>query len=102
METVSRTDRSLASISEVVGQMARMVEHIARASAEELEQSERLAASLQAMHGQVESKAQAYEEIQASSEQTQVTAELTGTVEKLAEIAHRLLDIVSRFRVSPR
>lgn len=103
METVSRTDRSLASISEVVGQMARMAEHIARASAEELEQSERLAASLQAMHGQVESTAQAYEEIQASSEQqTQVTAELTGTAEKLAEIAHRLQDMVSRFRVSPR
>lgn len=103
METVSLTDQSLASISEVVGQMARMAESIARASAEELEQSEKLAASLEAMHQQVESTAQAYEEIGNSSEQqTQVTAELTGTAEKLAEIAHRLQDMVSRFKVSPR
>ncbi len=103
LETVNRTDQSLASISEVVGQMARMAESIARASAEELEQSERLAASLQAMHTQVESTAQAYEEIGASTEQqTQVVAELTGTAEKLSEIAHRLLEMVSRFKVSPR
>ncbi|WP_287155228.1 methyl-accepting chemotaxis protein [Candidatus Solincola tengchongensis] len=103
METVARTDSSLASISDVVGQMARMAESIARASAEELKQSERLAASLEAMQRQVESTAQAYEEIGSSSEQqTQVTAELTGTAEKLAEIAHRLQDMVSRFKVSPR
>ena len=103
METVQRTDQSLASISEVVGQMARMAETIARASAEELKQSERLAASLQAMQRQVESTAQAYEEIGSSSEQqTQATAELTGTAERLAEIAHRLQDMVSRFKVNPR
>ncbi len=55
------------------------------------------------MHTQVESTAQAYEEIGASTEQqTQVVAELTGTAEKLSEIAHRLLEMVSRFKVSPR
>jgi len=101
METVDRTDQSLASISEIVGKMARMAEAIARASSQELEQSERLASSLEAMRSQVESTAQAYEEIGASSDQqTQVTVELTGTAEKLSDIAHRLMDMVSRFKTS--
>ncbi len=100
METVDRTDQSLVSIAAVMGQIAGLVESIAQASAQELSQSERLSASLEAMHNQVETTAQAYQEIESSSEQqTQVTSELTTTAEKLADIARRLQEMVSRFRV---
>ncbi len=100
METVERTDTSLLSISDVVNRMARMVESIAEASSRELDESERLADSLNSMKSQVEATAEAYEEIGASSEeQTAVTTELTGTAERLSEIAKKLQEMVAHFRL---
>jgi methyl-accepting chemotaxis protein len=101
METVERTDSSLLSISDVVNRMARMVGSIAEASSRELNESERLADSLNSMKDQVESTAQAYEEIGASSEeQTAVTTELTSTAEKLSDIANKLQEMVAHFKIS--
>jgi methyl-accepting chemotaxis protein len=101
METVERTDSSLMSISDVVNRMARMLGSIAEASSRELDESEKLADSLNAMKNQVESTADAYEEIGASSEeQTAVTTELTGTAEKLSEIANKLQEMVANFKIS--
>lgn len=101
METVERTDTSLASISEVVNRMARMVGSIAEASSRELHESEKLAESLDVMKDQLESTSEAYEEIGASTEeQTAVTTELTGTAERLSEIANRLQDMVAHFKIS--
>ncbi|MBC7247452.1 MAG: methyl-accepting chemotaxis protein [Actinobacteria bacterium] len=103
METVDRTDRALLSVSEAVSRMSRLAESIAQASSRELDLSERLTASLEAMRSKVESTAEAYEEINASSEQqTQSTTELTATAEKLAEVAHYLLDLVSQFKAGRR
>ena len=103
METVNRTDQALLSISETVSLMSRLAENIAQASSRELDLSERLAASLEAMRSKVENTAQAYEEINTSSEQqTQSTTELTATAEKLVEVAHYLLDLVSQFKISRR
>lgn len=101
METVERTDTSLLSIADVVNRMARMVESIAEASSRELDESEKLADSLDSMKTQVESTAEAYEEIGASSEeQTAVTTELTGTAERLSEIAKKLQEMVAHFKIS--
>ncbi len=101
METVERTDQSLAVISEIVGEMAGMANAIAEASSRELAESERLADSLRAMKEQVEATAGAYEEIGASSEeQTAATSELTGTAERLARIAERLQEMVAHFKIS--
>jgi len=99
IETVDRTDDSLASISEKVSQMARLAEAIAQVSAREMEESGKLAESLKNMEIQIESNMAAYEEIGASTEQqTGSTAELTDTAEKLAEIAHKLQEMVSHFK----
>jgi len=103
METVDRTDQALISISEAVNRMSRLAESIAQASSRELDMSERLTASLEAMRSKVESTAEAYEEINASSEQqTQSTTELTVTAEKLAEVAHHLLEMVSQLKMGRR
>lgn len=100
METVERTDRSLASISDIVGEMARVAGAIAEASSRELRESERLADSLRAMKEQVETTAGAYEEIGASSEeQTAATTELAGTAEQLSRIAERLQEMVAHFKL---
>ncbi len=101
METVERTDQSLAAISDIVAEMARMASAIAEASSRELAESERLAASLRAMKEQVETTAGAYEEIGASSEeQTAATTELTGTAEQLSRIAEKLQEMVAHFKLS--
>ncbi|MDY6795720.1 MAG: methyl-accepting chemotaxis protein [Actinomycetota bacterium] len=101
VETVDRTDQSLTSIAEIVGQMSRMAAAIAEASSREIEGSERLADSLKDMKGQVESNAASYQEIGASTEQqTQATVELTSTAEQLVEIAHRLIEMVKHFKTS--
>lgn len=101
METVERTDQSLASISDIVGEMARMANAIAEASSRELAESERLADSLRAMKEQVETTAGAYEEIGASSEeQTAATTELAGTAERLSQIAEKLQEMVAHFKLS--
>ena len=101
METVERTDHSLLSIAEVVDKMAKMAGTIAEASSRELDESERLAYSLKSMKDQVDATAGAYEEIGASSEeQTAATTELTGTAERLSEIANKLQEMVAHFKIS--
>jgi methyl-accepting chemotaxis protein len=99
IETVDRTDESLASISEKVSQMARLAEVIAQVSSQEMEESGKLAESLKNMETQIESNMGSYEEIGASTEQqTTSTQELSNTAEKLAEIAHKLQEMVAHFR----
>jgi methyl-accepting chemotaxis protein len=101
METVQRTDHSLLSISDIVNQMARMAGAIAEASSREQAESEKLADSLMAMKDQVDNTAGAYEEIGASSEQqSSATTELAGTAERLSEIASKLQEMVSHFKIS--
>ena len=101
IETVDRTDHSLVSISGVVDQMARLAGAIADASSQEMDESERLAESLEQMKNQVESDAQSYEEIGASSEQqTAATMELANTAARLSDIAHKLYDMVAHFKTS--
>ena len=100
IETVDRTDDSLASISEKVSQIARLAEVIAQDSSQEMEESGKLAESLKSMQAQIETNMSSYEEIGASTEQqTSSTQELTNTAEKLAEIAHKLKEMVANFRI---
>jgi methyl-accepting chemotaxis protein len=100
METVDRTDQSLVSISDIVSQMARLAGGIAEASSQEIDESEKLAGSLNTMKEQIESDVAAYEQIGASSDQqTQGTMELASTAEQLSEIALRLKEMVSHFKI---
>ncbi len=100
METVDRTDQSLISISQIVGQMARLAGGIAEASSQEMDESEKLAGSLDLMKEQIESDVAAYEQIGASSDQqTQGTMELASTAEQLSEIALKLKDLVAHFKI---
>jgi methyl-accepting chemotaxis protein len=66
----------------------------------EIDESEKLAGSLDRMKEQIESDVAAYEQIGASSDQqTQGTMELASTAEQLSEIALRLKDMVSHFKI---
>ncbi|OFW56330.1 MAG: hypothetical protein A2W01_00130 [Candidatus Solincola sediminis] len=99
IETVDKTDQSLASISEMVSRMARLAGSIAEDSTAEMDQSQRLAESLQEMRTQIDNDMAAYEQIGASSDQqTKGTMELASTAEQLSEIAHRLYDMVAHFK----
>jgi methyl-accepting chemotaxis protein len=99
METVQLTDHSLAEISDVVGRMAELAESIAEASSREIDESDRLAESLDKMRLQIESDVAAYEQIGASTDQqTQGTMELANTAKQLSDIALRLKEMVSHFK----
>lgn len=101
METVERTDQSLASIAAIVSRMAELVDGISEASSLEISEGEMLAESLHKMKEQVVSNAGSYEEISASTEQqTVVTTELASTASRLSEIAHHLHDMVAHFKIS--
>ena len=100
METVDRTDQSLVSISETVAQMARLAESIAEASWQEMNQSEKLAESLERMKAQIEMDVTAYQQIGVSSDQqARGTTELANTAQQLSEIARRLSEMVAHFKI---
>jgi methyl-accepting chemotaxis protein len=100
IETVDHTDQSLSSISETVGQMAKLAGNIAQASSQEMNQSEMLAESLERMKSQIEMDVSAYQQIGASSDQqARGTMELANTAQQLSEIAKKLNEMVAHFKI---